>query len=42
MYLKILEQGSPLAVRASSFAVSALLILLVAVPLVSVAVRIVA
>lgn len=42
MYLKILEEGSPLAIRAASFAVSALLVLFVAVPVAAVAVRIVA
>ncbi|MFT3729191.1 MAG: hypothetical protein QM759_15315 [Terricaulis sp.] len=41
-YLDVLENGSPLAVKAASFAVSALLVLLVAAPVVAVGVRIVA
>lgn len=42
MYLKILDHGSPLAVRAASFAVSALLVLIVAAPILAVGSRIVA
>ena len=42
MYLKILDHGSPLAVRAASFAVSALLFLIVAVPALAVGARIIA
>jgi hypothetical protein len=42
MYLSILEHGSPLAVRASSIAVAAVLFLVVALPVLAVGVRIVA
>lgn len=42
LFFSVLEHGSPLAVKAASFAVSALLVLLVAVPVVAVGARIVA
>lgn len=42
LYLDALEHGSPLAVKAASFAVSALLVLLVAIPILAVGARIVA
>jgi len=41
LYLDVLENGSPLAIKAASFAVSALLVLLVAVPVLAVGARIV-
>jgi hypothetical protein len=41
MYLDFLENGSPLAVKAASFAVAALLVLIVAVPTLVVAAQII-
>jgi hypothetical protein len=41
-YLDILEHGAPLAVKAASVAVSVLLVLLVAAPVLAVGVRILA
>jgi len=42
MYLKFLEEGSHTAVRAANFAVAALLVLVVAAPILAVGARIVA
>jgi hypothetical protein len=42
MYLRILDHGSPLAVKLASIAVSAVLVLIVAAPLLAVGARIVA
>lgn len=42
LYLDILEHGSPLAVKVASIAVSALLVLLVAVPVLAVGAAVVA
>ena len=41
-YLDILERGSPLAVKVASVAVSALLVLLVAIPVLAVGAAVVA
>jgi len=40
LYIDILEHGTPLAVKAASVAVSALLVLLVALPVLAVGARI--
>ncbi|MGE0597390.1 MAG: hypothetical protein AB7P07_13585 [Hyphomonadaceae bacterium] len=42
MYLHILEHGTPLAVKAASVAVSTLLVLIIALPVLAVGARIVA
>jgi hypothetical protein len=42
MYLDFLEHGSPLAVKLASIAVSAVLVLIVAAPILAVGARIVA
>ena len=42
LYLDALEHGSPLVIKAASFAVSALLVLLVAIPVLAVGARIIA
>jgi hypothetical protein len=42
MYLRILDHGSPLAVKLASIAVSAVLVLIVAAPILAVGARIVA
>jgi hypothetical protein len=42
LYIDALEHGSPLALKAASFAASALLVLLVAIPVLAVGARIVA
>ena len=42
MYLDFLEHGSPLSVKLASIAVSAVLVLIVAAPVLAVAARIVA
>jgi hypothetical protein len=41
-YLEILEHGAPLAVKAANIAASAVLVLIVALPILAVAARIVA
>ncbi|HVV33591.1 MAG TPA: hypothetical protein VHC73_10230 [Vitreimonas sp.] len=42
LYFDALEHGPPLVVKAASFAVSALLVLLVAIPVIAVGARIIA
>ncbi len=41
-YLEILEHGAPLAAKTANFAAAALLVLIVALPLLAVAARVVA